>query len=184
MNNKAIFNSNRYELFAKHLSFYKKLITFPIDSRKDYMPSSSFYFQDRKTANKIAFFLLIAVTLGLLIRLFIPNQNKGKEQNEICDKGIKISAFDSSKKLNVQDYKIYEVTNYPEGIIMKLKTVAAKFIYQDSSGVICLPLNSELNSQEYRKLIFVKDGYVYSSFYLRNDIQDTLLPVLNIANVN
>ena len=80
------------------------------------------------------------------------------DKQPICNESIQVFIFDSSINEAVTDYRIYEVTTYPEGIIMKLQTVAEQYKYKDSSGVTCLPLSKEDSAETIRKFVLVKDG--------------------------
>ena len=103
------------------------------------------------------------------------------DKQPVCNESIQVSIFDSSIITTVADYRLYEVTTYPEGIIMKLETVAERHKYKDSSGVACLPLLKECSKQMVRKFVLVKDGYVYTLYYLKNRTADTLLNAIRVA---
>jgi hypothetical protein len=100
----------------------------------------------------------------------------------LCNESIQVSIFDSSLNKTITDYQIYEVTNYPEGVIMKLQTVSEQYKYKDSLGVICLPLLKENNVESVRKFVLVKEGYVYTEYYLKNKIFDTLINAIRIRH--
>jgi len=102
------------------------------------------------------------------------------EKQPICYESIRVSIFDSSINEVVKNFRLYEVTSYPEGIIMKLQTVAEQYKFNDSLGIVCLPLIKEDNVETVRKFIFVKNGYVYTEYYLRNRSGDTLLNAIKI----
>lgn len=100
----------------------------------------------------------------------------------VCPESIKVSIFDSLANKSVTGYNLYEVTTYPEGIVMKLQMVAEKYKYKDSLGVTCLPLLKEQSSETVRKFVLIKKGYVYTEYYLKNIASDTSLNAIRLKD--
>jgi hypothetical protein len=96
---------------------------------------------------------------------------------------ISIKAVNENNGTEIKDYALYEVTHYPEGVIHELQSVAAKYRYKDSAGMVCIPLLPDsLVKERFRVFVFVKDSYVYTRHYLSNTFIDTVLGVISIKD--
>jgi hypothetical protein len=102
------------------------------------------------------------------------------EEEKKCVNSIQISFVDNTTKKKVFNYKFYEVTNYPEGAIMNLQIVSTEYIYKDSLGIICLPQLSGRDNEIIRKFVFVKSGFVYTEYFLKRTVTDTVFTVIKI----
>lgn len=107
-------------------------------------------------------------------------ESSSSDKRPICNESLRVSVFDSSINKGVTDYRLYEITTYPEGIIMKLETVSELYRYKDSLGVICLPLLNKVSAEVVRKFVLVKNGYVFTEYYLKNRVTDTILNAIRL----
>lgn len=123
----------------------------------------------------------------LFILLSVEFQNCDldyKSEKSYCPNSISIKTVDVHNNSEVTDYELYETTNYPEGIIMKIQSVANKYRFKDNRGKICIPIlpDSTFKFIKFRKFVFVKSNYVYTEYFLKNASADTLLRVIPLNN--
>lgn len=86
---------------------------------------------------------------------------------------------DSDMRL-ITNYQLFEVTDYPEDVIMNLNQVNNKYRYKDSSGIICLPVLKDDSLHRLRKIVIVKEGYVFMLYFLKNNQHDTTLNAIRL----
>lgn len=96
-----------------------------------------------------------------------------------CNNKIHVSMADSNINL-ITNYQLFEVSDYPEDVIMNLNQVNNKYRYKDSAGIICLPILSNDSVYRLRKFVMVKDGYVFTVYFLKNIQHDTILNAIRL----
>jgi hypothetical protein len=107
---------------------------------------------------------------------FLNCTSNHKTDRVFCQNSIYIKTISAQENKFVENFELYETTNYPEGIIMKIESVSNKYQFKDSAGRVCIPILAD-TTLEYRKFVFVKSGYVYTEHYLKNAQIDTVLKV-------
>jgi hypothetical protein len=86
---------------------------------------------------------------------------------------------DSSTGL-ITNYQLFEVSDYPEGVIMNLNQVNNEYRHRDSSGITCLPVLKDDSVHRLRKFVMVKEGYVFTVYFLKNTQHDTTLTAIRL----
>jgi hypothetical protein len=102
-----------------------------------------------------------------------------KMDKTYCPNSISIEAIDAQGNNLVDGYELYETTNYAEGIIMDIGAVSSKYRFKDSARKVCIPILPD-PVLPYRKFVFVKNGYVYTEYQLKNSPIDTVLQVVSL----